>query len=104
MWTDIVVYVLKTKYPQGSEKQMIKAVLNREVPVGMLPLNVEAVVMNVGTAAAVARAVYRKMPLTHRVICITGRGIRHPKNVLAPIGVSYGEITTPFILWTALRS
>ncbi len=90
--TDISIAVVKTKYPQGSEKQLIKAILNREVPVGSLPLNVGVVVMNVGTAAAVARAVFRKMPLTHRVICVTGAGIRTPKNVLAPIGTSYGEL------------
>ena len=72
--TDVSVAVLKTKYPQGSEKQLIKAVLDREVPVGSLPLNVGVVVMNVGTATAVARAVFRKMPLTHRVICVTGGG------------------------------
>ena len=90
--TEVAVAVLKTKYPQGSEKQLIKAILDREVPVGSLPLNVGVVVMNVGTAAAVARAVYKKKPLTHRVICVTGDGIKTPKNVLAPIGISYGEL------------
>ena len=87
--TGITIAVLKTKYPQGSEKQLIKAILNREVPVGLLPLNVGVVVMNVGTATAVARAVFRKMPLTHRVVCVTGGGIKNPKNIFAPIGITY---------------
>lgn len=87
--TGITIAVLKTKYPQGSEKQLIKAVLNREVPVGLLPLNVGVVVMNVATATAVSRAVFRNMPLTHRVICVTGGGIEKPKNVFAPVGISY---------------
>lgn len=90
--TGITIAVLKTKYPQGSEKHLIKAVLNREVPVGLLPLNVGVVVMNVGTAVATARSVLRKMPLTHRVISVTGAGISKPKNVLAPLGISYGEL------------
>ena len=74
------------------KNSLSKAILDREVPVGSLPLNVGVVVMNVGTAAAVARAVLRKKPLTHRVICVTGAGIKTPKNVLAPIGISYGEL------------
>ncbi|MFO7963499.1 MAG: electron transport complex subunit RsxC [Desulfobacterales bacterium] len=90
--TGITIAVLKTKYPQGSEKQLIKAVLNREVPVGLLPLNVGVVVMNVATATAVSRAVFRNMPLTHRVVCVTGGGIRTPKNIFAPLGVSYREL------------
>jgi len=87
--TGITIAVLKTKYPQGSEKQLIKAIVNREVPVGLLPLNVGVVVMNVATATAVSRAVLRNMPLTHRVICVTGGGIKTPKNVFAPVGITY---------------
>jgi len=90
--TDVKIAVLKTKYPQGSEKQLIMAVLKREVPLGGLPLDVGVAVSNVGTAAAIARAVLRGKPLTHRVVSITGNGIRHPKNLLVPIGISYREL------------
>jgi H+/Na+-translocating ferredoxin:NAD+ oxidoreductase subunit C len=90
--TGIQVAVLKTKYPQGSEKHLVKAVLNREVPLGGLPSDVGVALSNVGTVAAVARAVVRGQPLTHRVISITGAGISQPKNILAPIGISFGEL------------
>ncbi|MBN1930513.1 MAG: electron transport complex subunit RsxC [Desulfobacterales bacterium] len=90
--TDIKIAVLKTKYPQGSEKQLITAVLKREVPLGGLPLDVGVAVSNVGTAAAVARAVLRGKPLTHRIVSVTGAGIAKPKNLLVPIGISYGEL------------
>ena len=90
--TDVQIAVLKTKYPQGSEKQLIMAVLKREVPLGGLPLDVGVAVSNVGTAAAIARAVMRGKPLTHRVVSVTGSGIRNPKNLLVPIGISYREL------------
>lgn len=90
--TGIQIAVLKTKYPQGSEKQLIMAVLKRETPLGGLPLDVGVAVSNVGTAAAIARAVLRGKPLTHRVVSVTGAGIRKPKNLLAPIGISYQEL------------
>jgi len=90
--TNIRIAVLKTKYPQGSEKQLIQAVLQRIVPLGGLPLDVGVVVSNVATAAAVARAVLRGRPLTHRVVSVTGGGVVHPKNLLVPIGISFGEL------------
>jgi electron transport complex protein RnfC len=90
--TGIDVAVLKTKYPQGSEKQLIMAVLDRAVPLGGLPLDIGVAVSNVGTAAAMARAVLRGKPMTHRVVAVTGAGVRRPKNLLVPIGISYGEL------------
>ncbi|MFZ5562897.1 MAG: electron transport complex subunit RsxC [Thermodesulfobacteriota bacterium] len=90
--TPVQVAVLKTKYPQGSEKHLIMSVMKRKVPPGKLPLDVGAVVSNVGTVVAIARAVLRGKPLTHRVVCVTGGGIAHPKNLLVPIGISYGEL------------
>ncbi len=90
--TGLKIAVLKTKYPQGSEKQLIMALLNKAVPLGGLPLDVGVAVSNVGTAAAVARAVIKGKPLTHRVVSITGAGIVQPKNLLVPIGISLGEL------------
>ena len=90
--TGVRVAVVHTKYPMGGERQLIPAVLGREVPTGGLPLDVGVVVMNVGTAAAVARAVVRGKPLTHRVVTVSGAGIEQPKNLLVPLGVSYREV------------
>ncbi|MHC4179360.1 MAG: electron transport complex subunit RsxC [Planctomycetota bacterium] len=90
--TAVGVRVLRTKYPQGSEKQLVAAVLRKEVPTGGLPLDVGTVVINVGTAAALARAVVRGRPLTHRVVTVSGAGIGQPKNLLVPIGTSYREL------------
>lgn len=86
------VVVCATKYPQGGERQLIQAVCGKEVPTGGLPLDVGVVVMNVGTAAAVARAVLRGGPMTHRIVSISGRGIRQPKNLLVPVGVRIQEL------------
>ncbi|MEE8451813.1 MAG: electron transport complex subunit RsxC [Thermoguttaceae bacterium] len=90
--TDARIRVLKTKYPQGGEKQLIDAALSREVPCGGLPLDVGVVVINVTTAAALARAVIRRKPLTHRVVTVSGAGIRQPKNLLVPIGAAYRDL------------
>jgi electron transport complex protein RnfC len=88
----IEVVSVQTKYPQGGERQLVPAVLGKEVPTGGLPLDVGVVVMNVATAMAVARAVLRKKPLTHRLVSVSGGGIVRPKNLLVPIGVTYGQL------------
>ncbi len=88
----IEIVSVQTKYPQGGERQLVPAVLDREVPTGGLPLDVGAVVMNVATATAVARAVLRGKPLTHRLVSVSGGGVVHPKNLLVPIGVTYGQV------------
>jgi len=90
--TGIKVAVLKTKYPQGSEKQLIMAVTKRAVPLGGLPMDVGVAVSNVGTIAAVARAVLNGKPLTHRVVSITGGGILNPKNLLVSVGTPIREL------------
>ncbi len=90
--TGVKIVVLRTKYPQGSEKQLIKAALNLAVPLGGLPGDVGVAVSNVATTAAVAMAVLRDRPLTHRVISVTGGGIANPKNLLVPLGTSMGEV------------
>ncbi|MBU1692485.1 MAG: electron transport complex subunit RsxC [Verrucomicrobia bacterium] len=87
--TGVEVRVMETRYPMGGERQVIPAALDREVPTGGLPLDVGVVVINVGTAAALAAAVLRGRALTHRVVSVTGAGIAQPKNLLVPVGVSY---------------
>ncbi len=82
------VQVVETKYPQGAEKMLIKALLNREVPSGGLPMDVGVVVSNVGTAVAVCEAVRDGKPLIERVVTVTGNSVGKPGNFLARIGTS----------------
>jgi len=82
---DMTVEVLEVKYPQGAEKQLIKALTGREVPSGGLPMDVGVVVQNVGTAAAAADAV-AGIPLIERIATVTGPGIVTPKNLRVRIG------------------
>lgn len=83
----IEVKALKVKYPQGGEKQLIKALINREVPSGKLPLEVGAVVHNVGTAFAVYEAVQKNKPLIERVVTVTGKSLSQPSNFWVRIGI-----------------
>jgi Na+-translocating ferredoxin:NAD+ oxidoreductase subunit C len=82
----ITVHALKVKYPQGAEKQLIKALINREVPSGHLPIDVGAVVHNVGTAFAVYEAVQKNKPLFERVVTITGKSLKQPGNFVVRTG------------------
>ncbi len=89
---NIEVKETETKYPQGGEKMLIKALLNREVPVGGLPLDVGVVVNNTSTAAAVYEAVKLGKPLIDRPLTITGSGITKPMNIRVKIGTPVSEI------------
>jgi electron transport complex protein RnfC len=89
---NIQVYPLKVKYPQGAEKQLIKAILGREVPSGGLPMDVGVVVQNVGTTAAAYRAVRHGMPIIERITTVTGPGITTPKNLRVRIGTPFSEV------------
>lgn len=82
----IAVVPLKVKYPQGGEKQLIKAVVNREVPSGKLPIEVGCVVNNVGTAFAVYEAIQKNKPLIERVVTVTGKSVTKPANFMVRIG------------------
>lgn len=82
----ITVQGLKVKYPQGAEKQLIKACINREVPSGKLPIEVGCVVQNIGTAFAVYEAVQKNKPLIERVVTVTGKNVSKPSNFLARVG------------------
>jgi len=84
-YPEITVQGLKLKYPQGAEKQLIKALLNREVPSGKLPIEVGCVVQNVGTAFAVYEAIQHNKPLIERVVTLSGYGI-NGGNFLVRIG------------------
>ena len=89
---DIKVIPVKTKYPQGGERQLIKAILNKAVPTGGIPPMIGVVVLNVATAAAIAEAVVLGQPLTHRVVTVTGEAIAKPGNYYTAIGTSVGEL------------
>jgi electron transport complex protein RnfC len=82
----ITVYPLKVKYPQGAEKQLIKALAKREVPSGRLPIDINIVVHNVSTAFAVYEAVQKNKPLFERVVTITGKSVSNPGNYFVRIG------------------
>ena len=83
---NLSVAPLKMKYPQGDEKQLLKAVTGREVPSGGLPMAIGAVVSNIGTVFAVYEAVVYHKPLMERVVTVTGGAIAHPANLKARVG------------------
>ena len=88
----VKVVPVKTKYPQGGERQLIKAILDRYVPTGGIPPMIGVVVLNVATVAAIAEAVACNWPLTHRVVTVTGEAIARPGNYYMPIGLPVSEI------------
>lgn len=89
-WVKIIP--LKTKYPQGGEKQLIKAILKKEVPSFGLPFDVGVVVQNVATAAAVYEAVVLHKPLYERVVTISGSCVKEPGNYKVRIGTLFSDI------------
>lgn len=90
--TDIELKMLRTRYPQGSEKQLIRSITGREVPAGKLPADVGCAVFNVDTAAAVHRAVTTGLPLIRRIVTVSGGAVSNPKNLSVRIGTPIGEI------------
>ena len=90
--TGINIVPLKTKYPQGGEKQLIKAILDRQVPSGQLPSAVGVVVQNTGTAAAIYEAVVNGKPLIEKVVTVSGKAIKNPKNLKVAIGTPFSYI------------
>jgi len=87
----VKVQALKVKYPQGGEKQLVQALLHREVPSGGLPIDVGVVVFNIGTAYAAYEAVMKNRPLIDRVVTVTGKSLEKPSNFQVRIGtpISY---------------
>ena len=88
----IAVRVLKTKYPQGDERQLIYALTGREIPAGGLPADVKCIVFNAETCSAIYNAFVTGMPLIERVVTVDGDCVTNPSNVLVPIGTSYRDL------------
>jgi len=84
--SSIKVKVLKSEYPQGGEKQLIKNILGAEIPRGKLPFDIGVLVQNVATIYAIYEAVYKDKPLIERVVTVSGSCVKDPKNLLVPLG------------------
>ena len=91
-YTDITVMPLKVQYPQGGEKQLIDAVLRKQIKSGALPISAGAVVQNVGTVFAVYEAVQKNKPLVERIVTVTGKYLEKPSNYHARIGIPIGHL------------
>ncbi len=88
----IQVVPVKTKYPQGGERQLIRSVLARYVPTGGIPPMIGVLVLNVATVAALAEAVVCDQPLTHRVVTVSGQAVAEPGNLYVPLGITVREL------------
>jgi len=90
--SDIKVVVVKTKYPQGCEKQLVTAITGREVPSGGIPIDVGCIVNNVDTVIAIQRTVFRGRPLMRKVVTLTGGAIKNPGNYKVRIGTKLNDL------------
>ena len=88
----IKVAALRVKYPQGSEKQLIKSILKREVPKGGLPMDVGVIVHNVGTIFAIYQAIQYNQPLMERVVTVTGKKVEDASNFWVKIGTPIKDL------------
>lgn len=91
-YAGITIQPLKVQYPQGGEKQLIDACIGRQVPSGKLPIEVGAVVQNVGTAFAVYEAVQKNKPLVERIVTVTGLSVAKPSNFKVRIGTPVANL------------
>jgi electron transport complex protein RnfC len=89
---DVEVRSLEAKYPQGAEKMLIEALLDREVPSGGLPGNIGVVVQNVGSVATLAEVFDTGLPLIERIVTVTGPGVRAPGNWIVPVGTKLVDL------------
>ena len=90
---NIEIVPLAKKYPQGGEKQLVDAVIRRQVPAPpAIPVNVGAIVQNVGTAFAVYEAVMKRKPLFERYTTVTGKLVKNPGNFLVRMGTTFGQM------------
>ncbi|MPM76267.1 Electron transport complex subunit RnfC [bioreactor metagenome] len=88
----INIEALKVQYPQGGEKQLIDALIRRQVPSGKIPVEVGAVVQNVGTTYAIYEAVQKNKPMIERVMTVTGKNAPNPSNYLVRLGVYLSNV------------
>ena len=88
----ITLRVLPTRYPQGSEKQLIQALTGRQVPPGQLPVSVGCAVFNVASFAAIYRAVYWGVPLTQRIVTVSGETVQKPQNFQVRLGTPFHDL------------
>ncbi|MCU4165130.1 electron transport complex subunit RsxC [Carboxylicivirga caseinilyticus] len=91
-YNGITVESLKVQYPQGGEKQLIDACIKRQVPSGKLPIEVGAVVQNVGTTYAVYEAIQKNKPLFERVVTVTGKSVTKPSNFMTRVGTPISQL------------
>ncbi|MDO4955391.1 MAG: electron transport complex subunit RsxC [Bacteroidales bacterium] len=92
-YPDIEIVPLKVKYPQGGEKQLIDAVIRRQVPAPpALPVSVGAIIQNVGTMYAIYQAVQKNKPLFERIVTVTGKSLQNPSNFLARMGTPMSQL------------
>ena len=89
---NIKIIPLRTRYPQGDEKQLIKAVTGRIIPVEKIPLEINTLVINVGTIIAIKEAIINDKPLIDRIVTVTGNGIAEPKNLKVKIGTLIKDV------------
>jgi len=89
---DVTIVPLTVKYPQGAEKMLIKALVDREVPSGKLPLHVGVIVQNVASVATIAEVFETGLPLIERIVTVTGRGVRRPANLIVPVGTRLRDL------------
>jgi Na+-translocating ferredoxin:NAD+ oxidoreductase subunit C len=90
-YKNITIVPLPSVYPQGGEKMLVKAISNREVSSGKLPMDVGCVVLNVSTMKAIADAVEKNIPLIERIVTVSGSSITCPKNIRARIGTGFND-------------
>ena len=88
----VEVKTLKTKYPQGDERQLVYAITGRELPMGKLPADLGCVIFNAETCSAIFNAFAKGKPLVERIVTVDGDCVRDPKNVLVPMGSTYRDI------------
>ncbi|MEC7306667.1 electron transport complex subunit RsxC [Vibrio crassostreae] len=93
---DIVIRVIPTKYPSGGEKQLIKILTNKEVPAGGIPADIGVLVQNVGSLYSIKRAVIDGEPVVNRVVTLTGKTFKQPRNVWALLGTPVLELLKEF--------
>ncbi|WP_061038816.1 electron transport complex subunit RsxC [Vibrio coralliirubri] len=93
---DIVIRVIPTKYPSGGEKQLIKILTNKEVPAGGIPADIGVLVQNVGSLYSIKRAVIDGEPVVNRVVTLTGKTFKQPRNVWSLLGTPVHELLEEF--------